>query len=82
MFGPFVRVLACGIAASVVGVCSAAARADGTQDVYARGIVSGANQSIKNLLDSQKAQQKVSQAPPVSQQRTGPKMELPGNRIE
>ncbi|MBV9027450.1 MAG: hypothetical protein JO311_02445 [Candidatus Eremiobacteraeota bacterium] len=82
MLGSLVRVLACGVAAAMLAVCSAAARADGTQDVYARGIVSGANDSIKTLLDSQRAQQKVSQVPPVRQRRPEPKMELPGNRIE
>ncbi len=92
----------CRIVAAAAAVCSSCAMAlpalaDGTEDVYQRSIVPGANDAIKSVMSqpvtptpqprpqaSAPAEKNdgVAQVPPVQQHRVGPKMELPGNRIE
>src|SRR5580700_918802 len=94
MLGKFASAVAAAVAA--VSICAFAlpAAADGTADVYERGIVPGANDAIKSIMTQQQAQREkarrqasvndktVGQVPPVQQKRVGPKMELPGGRFE
>lgn len=94
MPGTFVRAVAAALA--VLSICAFAspAKADGTQDVYQRNIVPGANDAIKSIMTQQEQQRRqasqptraadgsVAQIPPVKQHRVGPKMELPGGRFE
>jgi hypothetical protein len=71
--------------ALVIAVCALPAAADdGTGDVFQKTIVPGANDAIKSVLNQPKPQKRastVAQAPPVSQPRVGPVMELPGDRF-
>jgi hypothetical protein len=79
------RAIAVTAAAFAIGVCTLPARADdGTGDVFQKSIVPSANDSIKNVMSQPKPPKHgsaVAQAPPVSQPRVGPKMELPGERF-
>jgi hypothetical protein len=71
-------------AAVVVAACPLVAAADGTPDVFQKSIVPSANDSIKSVMSQPKPQKQgtpVAQAPPVSQPRVGPVMELPGDRF-
>jgi hypothetical protein len=79
-----VRGMAGVAAAVVVAACPLVAAADGTPDVFQKSIVPSANDSIKSVMSQPKPQKQgptVAQAPPVSQPRVGPKMELPGDRF-
>jgi hypothetical protein len=68
-----------------VAICALPAAADdGTGDVFQKTIVPGANDAIKSVMSQPKPQKPaptVAQAPPVSQPRVGPVMELPGDRL-
>src|SRR5579862_216785 len=78
MCGRFLRVASAAIAALSLAMISRPAFADGTAEVYQRSILPGANDAIKNAMQKPPpVQQKVAQAPPVSQQRVGPYIGLP-----
>lgn len=71
-------------AAFAVGACTLPAAADGTGDVFQRSIVPSANESINSVMSRPKPQKQgstVAQAPPVSQPKLGPTIELPGERF-
>ena len=92
MLGRVIRWSAAITAALLIEICALPAVADGTADVFQKTIVPGANTTIENEMNREqelREQQRrqaaangtVAQVPPVQQRRTGPKMELPGDRL-
>src|SRR5579871_6248265 len=91
MPGRLSRAIAIAVSAFSIGVCAVPAAADdGTGDVFQKTLVPNANDTIKSVMTKATPtpqpqvlgpNSSVAQVPPVQQRRTGPKMELPGDRL-